>query len=441
MCPISIKNEMILNYIEALAPGAKVSVRELSAQLNVSEGTAYKAVKDAEQRGLVTVKPKAGTIRVNTEPEDFQKFISARDVARLLGLVVVAGKAALSREVKRLVICDGSEQSILRQLEGQDPGTCICICGDRPEVQTSVLEQGANLVLTGGTKASWYQIDLAEKNGLYILSSPQSSYSLIRLFDTEFSAQMNLSGSGPVGDWMQTPDYLYYNDIVADWQRMYFENSMPKQYPVVDDELEIIGGLDLWSAAATVPSGKLRSLVGEAIAFPQVSIHDDIKHVARKFVVNGDELAAVLDGKRMVGIITSNDLLRYYMYSEPDTLNTGTDSFLVKDQNVSGGETAVYSIRVPDSELYSIPHFEINLLLSAAGSLLRQIGCTNYTLDNGTFFSTKAIHSVKGLMVACRVQPSGRDGYVIETEINDDSVSYAIAVFVATGASKEEKNV
>lgn len=216
---------------------------------------------------------------------------------------------------------------------------------------------------------------------------------------------------------------------------------MTKQYPVVDDELEIFGGLDLWSAAAAVPSGKLRSLVGSTISFPMVSIQDDIKKVARKFVANGDELAAVMDEKRMVGVITSNDLLRYFMYSEPDSMNAGMGSFLVRDQSFSGGDTAVYSVRMPDSELQSIPNIEINLLLSAAGNHLHQLGCTAYGIDNGTFFSVRSIPSAKGLMLTSRVQQRNAGRCVLEVEINDDSHSYAKAVLVASGKDKEEKNV
>ena len=39
MSKISIKNDLVLNYIESLEDGTKVSVRELSATLQVSEGT------------------------------------------------------------------------------------------------------------------------------------------------------------------------------------------------------------------------------------------------------------------------------------------------------------------------------------------------------------------------------------------------------------------
>ena len=100
---ISIKNDLVLNYIESLADGTRVSVRELSAKLQVSEGTAYKAVKEAEQRGLVVVKPKAGTVRVVTEQPVFENAILATDVVRLLGLGILAGRDQLNRQIRKLI--------------------------------------------------------------------------------------------------------------------------------------------------------------------------------------------------------------------------------------------------------------------------------------------------------------------------------------------------
>lgn len=430
---------MILNYIEALEPGAKVSVRELSAVLGVSEGTAYKAVKDAEQRGLVLIKPKAGTVRVDTEPKEFGVSVLALDVARLLGLSIVGGKAAMHREVKRLVICDGSEAELKRQLRGQEAGACLCLCGGRPELHAAVVEQGANLLVTGGAKVHWSLVSLADRNGQYILSSPQSSYSLLRMFDAEYADRMDFSGGSPVEEWMQTPDYLYHNDIVADWQRLYTDSSMTKQYPLVDDELRICAGLDLWKAAAAVPSQRLRSLSTEKLEFPCVSVQDDIRDVARKFVVNGEELAAVLDGERMVGVITSNDLLRHYMFSQPGSYEFNADAFLRKDAAGSTEDTVVYSVRIPDPELKNIQHIEMDLMLSAAGEHVRQLGCASFKFESGTFFAPKRIESTEGLLLISRAQHSGPNTYVIETEINDDSVSYAKAVLIASGYQNEQE--
>ncbi len=48
------KHEQILDYIESLSIGSKISVRKIAKFLNVSEGTAsYGAIKDADKMGMV----------------------------------------------------------------------------------------------------------------------------------------------------------------------------------------------------------------------------------------------------------------------------------------------------------------------------------------------------------------------------------------------------
>ena len=424
---ISIKNDLVLQYIENLPEGSKVSVRELSAQLNVSEGTAYKAVKEAEQRGLVLVKPKAGTVRVGVEQASLGKSILAAEIVRLLGLTILTGKEHLNRQIGKLIICDGTEQNLIQQLLGQQADSCLCLCGDRPEMQSAVLEQGANLLLTSGAKASWIQISQAERKGLLILSSPQSTYSLIRLLDAEFADRSDYSGSGQAMAWMQTPDYLYYNDIMADWQRTYAESSMIKQYPIVDDNLGLYGGLDVFRAGGAIPSQKIRSVMADRPQIITVSMHEPLTEIAKRFILENESLAAVMEEGRVQGIITSNDLLRYYMYTEPNTY-----------EFVSSQDTAVYHIRIPDTELKNIGHIEMDLLLSAAGSLLRQVGCEHYKLESGTFFSPKHILSSEGLILTCHVQRTSRDSFVLEAEINDDAVSYAKVVLIASSLNEEE---
>lgn len=428
-----------MDYIEALAPGERVSVRELSARLGVSEGTAYKAVKDAEQRGLVAIKPKAGTVRLGVQAEDLEAPAAALDAVRLLGLTVAAGKAVLEQKIRRLIVCDGSEQSLLRQLNGQAPEECLCLCGDRPELHAAVLAAGANLLLTGGAKVSPSLVKAAEQAGRYILSSSLTAYSLVRLFDAEYASRTDLSGRQPVGDWMQTPDYLYYNDIIADWQRLYSESGMPKQYPIVDDDLEIYGGLDIWKAAAAVPSQKLSSQMAELPSLPHVSVHDDIRDAARNFVLNGDGLAAVLDGRRMVGILTANDLLRYYMFSGSAPAASHTDLFFAKEPAVLGRDVMTCGVRIPESELKNSRHIALTLLLSAAGDHLHRLGLPAYRIESGTFFSAAPVLSSEGLILTSRVQRQTGSTYVIETEINDDNVSYAKAVLIASGDSGEER--
>ena len=51
---MATKHEQILDYIANLAVGKKISVRSIAKHLKVSEGTAYRAIKEAENTGFVS---------------------------------------------------------------------------------------------------------------------------------------------------------------------------------------------------------------------------------------------------------------------------------------------------------------------------------------------------------------------------------------------------
>ena len=86
MSTISIKNDIVLSRIEATEPGTKISVRGLASELDVSEGTVYKAIKEAEQRGLV------------------EKLRGIVDVPRHIGIVHVGEDAVGRGEPAGLVL-------------------------------------------------------------------------------------------------------------------------------------------------------------------------------------------------------------------------------------------------------------------------------------------------------------------------------------------------
>ena len=48
------KHQKILEYIKSLPIGSKISVRQVAKELKVSEGTAYRAIKESENRGFVS---------------------------------------------------------------------------------------------------------------------------------------------------------------------------------------------------------------------------------------------------------------------------------------------------------------------------------------------------------------------------------------------------
>lgn len=62
---MSTKHEQILDYIAQLSVGEKISVRQIAKALHVSEGTAYRAIKEAENQGLVTTIERVGRSALN----------------------------------------------------------------------------------------------------------------------------------------------------------------------------------------------------------------------------------------------------------------------------------------------------------------------------------------------------------------------------------------
>ena len=60
-----------------------------------------------------------------------------------------------------------------------------------------------------------------------------------------------------VRNWMRMPLYVYYNDLVADWHRLYRPIlSMNSKCAVVDDDLNICGTLDTVAALSSTPLAK-----------------------------------------------------------------------------------------------------------------------------------------------------------------------------------------
>lgn len=49
---MATKHDQILKHIEELPIGDRISVRSIAKSLSVSEGTAYRAIKDAKILGL-----------------------------------------------------------------------------------------------------------------------------------------------------------------------------------------------------------------------------------------------------------------------------------------------------------------------------------------------------------------------------------------------------
>ena len=441
---ISIKVDQILKYIENLPEGKKISVRELAADMSVSEGTAYKAVKAAEQEGLVIVRPKSGTFRAPTSHTPVDEAMPITELISLLGLRVVAGKENRNRKVRSLLIADGDAYAITCQIqESGDPASCLVLCGHRPYIQNAAAELGANLLLTSGVEASTELLAKAELRGETILASPQSALTIVQILDRARGAErMDPSETDRVLPWMQPTERLYYNDILADWQRIYRESCFIQQYPVVDEDLTLVGGLDLWQAASAMPSQKVRTALSGQMAIPCVSGKEQVSELAKRFVLGNESLAAVVDNDKVEGIITANDLLRYYMYKEPnqqtDLLMRSVSAFPVRDNLVSDQNTAVYHVKLSNNERDQHQNAELKLMFSAVRDHLKHNGINHYRVESGTLFALRSIAGSDNALLTCHLQKETQNHLMAEVELNDERVTCARMIVLINADNREE---
>ena len=108
------KHQEILSYLEELPIGKRVSVRSISNHLGVSDGTAYRAIKEAENRGIVETRPMVELY--GQVPEGGCERLTYAEIAEVTSSEVLAGQEGLGERICKFSIGAMTEQNILSYL-------------------------------------------------------------------------------------------------------------------------------------------------------------------------------------------------------------------------------------------------------------------------------------------------------------------------------------
>ena len=139
------KHQEIMDYLEALPIGKRVSVRSISNHLQVSDGTAYRAIKEAENRGLVETRPRSGTVRIEKKVQVRLDKLTFAEIAEITESEVISGHEGLERVFSKFYIGAMTIENITRYLTKGD----LLIVGDREDIQLLALEYNNAILVTG----------------------------------------------------------------------------------------------------------------------------------------------------------------------------------------------------------------------------------------------------------------------------------------------------
>lgn len=183
---MATKHEQIIQYIETLPVGEKLSVRSIAKNMNMSEGTAYRAIKDAENTGLVSTIERVGTIRIERKSKDNIETLSFGQISNIIEGDVLGGRNGLDKTLSKFIIGAMQQDAMDRYVS---PGS-LMIVGNRNNIQKYALEKGAAVLITGGFDTDEDILKLADEVEMPILRTTYDTFTVATMINRAMTDQL-----------------------------------------------------------------------------------------------------------------------------------------------------------------------------------------------------------------------------------------------------------
>lgn len=414
------KHEEILRYIRALQVGTKVSVRSIASELNVSEGTAYRAIKEAENSGIVSAVPRVGTIRIEKVEKKNIETLTYSEVVNVVDGVVLGGKEGLYKPLSKFVIAAMTIDAMKKYVS---PGSLI-IVGNREEASKFALEQGCGVLITGGFGCSDEIRQLANENKLPIISSTYDTFTIATMINRAISERLIKKDIILVEDIMNTKIvFLSAADTVRKWKEI-MEKTGYSKFPVVDDRERLVGIVTTKDLGATVRD---EDAISKIMTKDPVTVTEktSVAYAAHIMVWDSLELIPVIENKKLVGVISRGDVLKalQHVAKQPHVTETIED-MVIKNFSYQYTNDGVHFMGRIIPEMYnpvgSASMNSLTMLMSTVCSVaLSQKNHVNTFIDSFTVFYMKPVQIDSVISIYAKVIDSGRNFAKVDVEMYD----------------------
>lgn len=307
MSGLATKHEQILKYIEELAVGEKISVRKIAKNLQVSEGTAYRAIKDAEIVGFVSTIKRVGTIRIERKQKDSIEKLTYAEIVNMIDGQVLGGRAGLHKSLNKFVIGAMTLEAMERYT---DAGNLV-IVGNRVGAQELALERGAAVLITGGFDTDDSVKQLADEKELPILSTTYDTFTVATMINRAIFDQLIKKEVVFVEDILtpiEKTAYLVNSDRVEDWYKKETSTGHSR-FPVVNKSIRLLGMITSKDVIDKNLSLSLERVMTKnpLTVGPKMSVAS----VSHMMIWEGIEVIPVVkDDLTLIGIVSRQDILK-----------------------------------------------------------------------------------------------------------------------------------
>ncbi|MDP4085982.1 MAG: CBS domain-containing protein [Bacillota bacterium] len=424
---MATKHEQILQYIDELPIGEKISVRQIAKAMKVSEGTAYRAIKDAENKGFVSTIERVGTIRIERKKKENIEKLTFAEVVNIVDGQVVGGKAGLHKTLNKFVIGAMKLEAMMRYTGAGN----LLIIGNRTKAHELALKAGAAVLITGGFDTDDDVKKLADKLQMPVISTSYDTFTVATMINRAIYDQLIKKEIILVEDILiplSQTFYLKTSDKTNVWHQ-YNQETMHSRYPVVDQNMKIQGMI---TAKDIVGHGQETPIEKIMTKNPlSVSGKTSVASAAHMMVWEGIELLPVVDeSNHLEGIISRQDVLKALQMNQRQPQVGETIDDIVTNQMIlirgkAKGED-IYSSQVTPqmtNHLGTISYGVFTTIVTEATSrILRGYKKGDLVVENMTVYFLKPVQIDSILDIIPRVLEVGRKFGKVDVEVFNEGV-------------------
>ncbi len=420
------KHEQILQHIEELPIGEKISVRQIAKVLSLSEGTAYRAIKDAETKGLVSSIERVGTIRIEQKKKENIEKLTFAEVVNIVDGQVLGGRNGLHKTLNKFVIGAMQLEAMMRYT---GPGNLL-IVGNRVKAHELALQAGAAVLITGGFEAGEEVKKLAEELELPVISTSYDTFTVAAMINRAIYDQLIKKEIVLVGDIftpVESSVFLELGDTVGHWLDKNQETSHSR-FPVVDENLKVFG---IVTAKDIMGNGREIMIDKVMTKHPiTVTMKTSVASAAHMMIWEGIELLPIVDEQsRLQGIISRQDVLKAMQMAQrqPQTAETLDDTIakqLILPEDREAGN--IYQFEVTPqmtNHLGTISYGVFTTIVTeAAKRALRAHKRGDLIVENITIYFLKPVQMESKLDIYPKVMEIGRKFGKVDVEVYNAGV-------------------
>lgn len=421
---MATKHEQIIQHIISLEVGHKISVRQIAKELNVSDGTAYRAIKEAENQGLVSTIERVGTIRIEKKKKENFERLTFAEVVNIIDGHVLGGRNGLHKTLSKFVIGAMQLDAMMRYTEAGS----LLIVGNRTRAHELALNAGAAVLITGGFDTEDFIKDLADSKELPIISTSYDTFTVAAMINRAIYDQLikkEIIFVGDIATPLEETYYLKSKETIRRWYELN-EESSHSRFPVVDDHMKVIG---MVSSKDIV--GKDEDILIDKVMSkkPQVvQSKTSLASVSHTMVWEGIEVVPIVDDAlQLQGVVSRQDVLKalQQVQRQPQVGETIED-IISRNLEESDEDKNIYETEIIPQMTNQLGTLSsgvfASIITEASSRLMQKVKKTDIAVENITVYFNKPVQIENKLYIKPKLLDVGRLYAKIDVEVYNDKV-------------------